>query len=55
MCEDALPNPRRPNFRKGRQDVDCNIGGCGRGMGGQFRGGHGKGEEDEMEGIQGRR
>jgi hypothetical protein len=55
VCEDALPNPPRPNFRKGRQDADRDVGGCGGGMGGEFCGGHGKGEEDGMEGIQARR
>jgi hypothetical protein len=50
--EDALPSPPRPNFRKGRQDADCNAGRCGGKMGrGVFRGGHGKGKEDGV-GIQ---
>lgn len=45
--EDALPNPPRPNFRKGRQDADFNAGVCGGRIGrGVFRGGHGKGKED---------
>ena len=46
MGEDALPNPPRPDIRKGRQYADCNAGECGGRMGeGVFRGEHGKGRD----------